>query len=116
MTKIILVIGILSILFNTIIFLLGSNYLLFNWLSVNVVLTINTFLLLKLKNDNISNGFKISLSFIFPILCLISIILAILSPVYFKDNYYLIGIVLILFIELALYTSVKFLKSGAKIK
>jgi len=102
MKNIILTTGTLLILANSIIGLLVSNYLPFNWLSVNAVLITNISLLYKLASDNISNGFKISLSFIFPILCLISIILAILSPIHFKDNYFIIGFILILFIEIFL--------------
>ncbi len=103
MSKIIIYLGALFVAVNTIIGLLISNYSTFNYLSVDVVLIINTILIYRLSIDNISNGYKISLSFIYPILCLLSIILSLLSPEKLKDNYYTIGFILMLFIEISLY-------------
>jgi hypothetical protein len=102
MSKIIIYLGSLLVVVNTIIGLLISNYLPFNWLSIDVILIINTFLLSKLSNDNISNGYKISLSFIYPFLCFVSVVLALLSPQKLQDNYYIIGLIFILLIEVSL--------------
>ena len=110
MSKIIIFLGSLFVVANTIIGLLISNYLPFNWLSIDVILIINTILISRLSVDNISNGYKISLSFIYPLLCFISIILAFLSPDKFKDNYYVIGFIFILLIELSLYLIAKNIK------
>jgi hypothetical protein len=111
MSKIIIYLGSLFVLVNTIIGLLISNYLIFNWLSVDFILIINTILLSKLSNDNISNGYKISLSFICPFLCFVSIVLAVLSPEKFKDNFYLIGFIFIMLIEVSLFLIAKNLKT-----
>jgi hypothetical protein len=111
MSKIIIYLGSLFVLVNTIIGLLISNYLIFNWLSVDFILIINTILLSKLSNDNISNGYKISLSFICPFLCFVSIVLAVLSPEKFKDNFYLIGFIFIMLIEVSLFLISKNLKT-----
>jgi hypothetical protein len=116
MSKIIIYLGSLLIVVNTIIGLLISKYLLFNWLSVDVVLIINTILIFKLSSDNISNGYKISLSFIYPVLCVVSLVLAILSPNKFNDNYYVIAFILILLIEISLYLIAKNLKLINNIK
>ena len=110
MTKIILFLGSLFVVVNTIVGLLLSKYLLFNWLSVDVVLIINTILIFKLSSDNISNGYKISLSFIYPILTVFSVVLAILSPDKFNDNYYFIAFILIILIEISFYISAKNIK------
>ena len=111
MTKIILSIGSLLIIVNTIIGLLLSKYLSFNWISVDIVLIINTILLYKVSTSKIiSNGFKISLSLVFPLLGIISIILAILSADKYKDNYYLIAFILILLIEISFYLIAKSIK------
>ena len=107
MSKIILYLGSLLVVVNTIIGLLISNYLPFNWLSIDAILIINTILLSKLSIDNISNGYKISLSFIYPFLCFVSIVLAFLSPHKFKDNYYVIGFIFIMLIEISLYLIAK---------
>ena len=91
------------------------------YLKINLTLTkscptsgeyyINTILLSKLSNDNISNGYKISLSFIYPFLCFVSIVLAFLSPDKLKDNYYVIGFILLMLIEVSLYLIAKNIKT-----
>lgn len=112
MKNIILVSGILLVFVNTIIGMLISNYLLFNWLSVDAVLITNTILLYSLTTDgNVSNGFKISLPFVFSILCITSIVLAIKSPLVFKDNYYIIAFILTLVGEVMLYLIARNIKS-----
>lgn len=111
MSKIIIYLGSLLVAVNTIIGLLISNYLPFNWLSIDVILMINTILLFKLSNDNISNGYKISLSFVYPFLCFVSIVLAFLSPDKFKDNYYVIGFIFLMLIEVSLYLIAKNIKT-----
>jgi hypothetical protein len=116
MSKIIIYLGSLLVVVNTIIGLLISKYLLFNWLSVDVVLIINTILIFKLSSDNLSNGYKISLSFIYPVLCITSLVLAILSPNEFNDNFYVIAFILILLIEISLYIIAKNLKLINNIK
>lgn len=100
MTKIILFIGSLLVIVNTIFGLLISKYSLFNWLSVDVVLIISTILVFMLFSDKISSGYKISLVFIYSILTFVSVVLAFLSPNKFSDNFYLIGFIFILLIEL----------------
>ena len=107
MSKIIIYLGLLFIFVNTIIGILISNYLLFNWLSVDIILIINSILMYKLSMDNISNGYKISFSFISTILCFISIVLGWLSPEKYKDNYFLIGFILIMLIQISLYIIIK---------
>ena len=57
-----------------------------------------------------SDGYKISLSFIYPFLGLVSIVLAVLSPDKFKDNFYLVGFIFILLIEISLNLIAKNLK------
>lgn len=103
MSKIIIYLGSLLVAVNTIIGLLISNYLSFNWLSIDVILIINTILQFKLSNDKISNGYKISLSFINSFLCFVSIVLALLSPEKYKDNYFLVVFILIILIQTSLY-------------
>ena len=111
MTKIILFFGTILLVVNTAIGLLISNYLAFNWLSVNVILIINSLFLYKTATSQMSNGFKVSLPFIFSLLGFISIVLAVFSPNKFTDNYYLIGLILILLIEVVFYISANYLKT-----
>ena len=107
MAKIILSIGSLFVIVNSIIGLLISNYLPFNWLTVNVILVINTAILFNLITDNISDGCKITLFFTYLILCIISIVLMLLSPKTFIDNYYLIGFLFVIVVEVLLYLIAK---------
>ncbi len=111
MSKIIIYLGSLMVVVNTIIGFLISTYLPFNWLSVDAILFINTLLLYRLSSEDISNGYKISLSFIYPFLCFISIILALLSPDKFKDNYYVIGFIFLMLIQVSLYLIAKNVKT-----
>ncbi len=111
MSKLILIIGTLLLLVNTILGLIISSYLPLNWTAVDVVLLINILLLYKISRSQMNIGFKVSLSFIFPFFGIISTILAVLSPQKFKDNYCFVGYVFILFIEVAFYLIATKLKS-----
>lgn len=111
MSKIIIYLGTLLVIVNTIIGLLISKYMLFNWLSVDVVLLINTIFIFKLSTYKISNGYKISLSFIYSIFTVISVVLAFLSPNEINDNIYIITFVLIMLIEISLYLITKNIKN-----
>lgn len=110
MSKVIIYLGSLFVAVNTVIGLLISNYLPFNWLSIDIILIINTILLYKLSTDIISNGYKVSLSFIYLFLCFVSIVLAFLSPDKFEDNYYFIGFIFIVLIEISLFLIAKNIK------
>jgi hypothetical protein len=103
MSKLILIIGSLLLFINTLFGLIISSYLPLNWVAVDIVFLINILLLYKISLSQMNNGFKVSLSFIFPFLGIISTILAVLSPDKFKDNYCLIAYVFILFIEVVFY-------------
>lgn len=103
MSKIILYLGISLITVNTLIGLLISNYSSWTCFVVNVILIIHMLLLLALFTNKITNGYKISLLFIYLFLGLVSIVLALLSPLNVEDNYYLVGFICILLIEISLY-------------
>lgn len=103
MSKLILIFGSLLLFVNTLFGLIISSYLPLNWVAVDIVFLINILLLYKISSSQMNNGYKISLSFIFPFLGIISTILAVISPDKFKDNYCLVGYVFILFIEVVFY-------------
>nr|WP_315142042.1 hypothetical protein [uncultured Flavobacterium sp.] len=103
MAKIILNFGCLLFVVNTLFGLIISSYSPLNWVVVDAILSINILLLYKISTSKMNNGFKVSLSFIFPSLGMISTVLAVLSPDKLKDNYYLIGFIFILFIEITFY-------------
>ena len=103
MNKVIINIGLVLLFANTIVGLLLTNYSNFNWLTADAVLLVNIFLNYEVSTSKRNDGFKISLSFIYFFLTIISVILAILSPCRVKDNYFIIIIILIAFFEFALW-------------
>jgi len=103
MNKIILNLGFVLLFLNTIVGLILSNYSTFNWIAADAVILINVLLTYEVSRSDRRDGFKISLSMLYSFLTLVMLLLAILSPNKFQDNYYLIGIVIILFIEFALW-------------
>lgn len=111
MSKLILFFGLLLLFVNTLFWLIISSYLFLNWVAVDVVFIINILLFYKISTSQMNNGFKVSMSFIFPFLGIISTVLAVLSPDKFKDNYCLVGFVFILFIEIVFYLIATSLKS-----
>jgi hypothetical protein len=111
MSKLTLIVGSLLLFVNTLFGLIISSYMPFNWVAVDVVFFLNILLLYKISTSQMNNGFKVSMSFIFPFLGIISTILAVLSPNKFKDNYCLVGYVFILFIEVVFYLTATNLKS-----
>ncbi|VXB46699.1 conserved membrane hypothetical protein [Flavobacterium sp. 9R] len=101
MNKLILYFGFLLIVVNSLVGFVLSYYPLLNCMSSDVVILINTLLIYNLANSQLSSGFKVSLSIIFPVLGFASYVLAVLSPLEIEDNLYFIGFILILFIEIA---------------
>jgi len=83
--------------------LMLSNYSTFNWIAADAVILINLLLTYEVSKSNRRDGFKISLTILYSFLTLVMIILAIISPNRLNDNYYLIVIMVILFIEFALW-------------
>jgi hypothetical protein len=111
MSKLILIVGSLLLFVNTLFGLIISSYMPLNWVAVDIVFLLNILLLYKISTSQINNGFKVSMSFIFLFLGIISTILAVLSPNKFKDNYCLVGYVVIHFIEVLFYLIATNLKS-----
>ena len=111
MNKMILNLGFVLLFLNTIVGLILSNYSTFNWIAADAVILINVLLTYEISRSNRRDGFKISLSILYSFFTLVMLLLAILSPSRLQDNYYLIGIVVILFIELALSVTTNNMKA-----
>ena len=111
MKKMILNLGFVLLFLNTIVGLMLSNYSTFNWIAADAVILINVLLTYEISRSNRRDGFKISLSILYSFFTLVMMILALLSPSRLQDNYYLIGIVVILFIELALSVTTNNMKA-----
>ena len=102
MKNLYLIIGLIALVLNTIIGLIFSGYSTFNFISSDVVIVINTMLLFILSSSKISDGFKVSFSFIFPLLGFVSFILACIMDKKLNDNIQLTGVLIISTIQIFL--------------
>jgi hypothetical protein len=110
MKKIYLAIGLILVVLNTIIGLIFSGYSTFNFISSDIVIIINTLLLSAIANSKISDGFKVSFSFIFPLLGFVSFILACIMDNKLNDNILLTGVLIISTIQITLLIFTSLLK------
>lgn len=99
------------LIINSIFWLMLSKYGLFNFCLVSFLILINSFLIRKLHGQKISQGFKIGLYSYILLTFSISIITALISPSSFKDNYFLIFIISLLFSEFTFYGIVNYYKN-----
>lgn len=106
MKNLILVIGIICFVANLLLGLIISSYSPFNiWLNSSVI-AINTGLMYAIATSSVKDGFKISLSILFPLCGLIEYFLGLFATNTFENNWFLIIAVIILFIESILYAIV----------
>lgn len=101
-----IVIAGLLLLFNLVCGLIIPQYELFNIAATSFVIILNSALILVASNI-LNDAFKISLSFIFSLLGIIEIVLAILSPQEIVSNYYVVGIVLLIIFEVIILACAK---------
>lgn len=94
-----LIIGVILLLANIAIGLIVSSYSTFNVCMSSAIIIATTLLLWVMAKSKMKDGFKIGLSFLFALLGLAEFVLAILSPEQYKDNWYLIAIILLVIIE-----------------
>jgi FtsH-binding integral membrane protein len=100
MKKLLLLSGFIFIVLNTIIGLLISNYSTFNFLMVDLSLLISTILIYLFSNSNISDGYKIGLTFLFALTGLMKVVFSIISPQHFHDNVFIIFVLVIISFEI----------------
>jgi FtsH-binding integral membrane protein len=86
MKNLLLVTGFILIILNTLIGLLISKYLLFNYLMVDLSLVISTSLTYLFANSNISDGYKIGLTSMLTLTGLIKVVCCIITSPYFQNN------------------------------
>lgn len=55
----------------------------------------------------LKDGFKVSLSCLFPLMCFIQLIIGLFAPEHFKDNPCVIAIVIFLLLQIVLLVSAK---------
>ena len=84
---------------NSLIGVIIKNYETFNWLTADAVIILNVLLLQILYYSKISDGFKIALNFIFPVLGFVSFILSIKLENKLENNILLVGMIILLSIQ-----------------
>ena len=99
MKNIYIKIGVIAIFINSIFGLIFKNYETFNWLTSDVVIILNVFFLQTISYSKISDGFKVALNFIFPILGMITLILSIRMESKLENNIVLSSILVVLAIQ-----------------
>jgi ABC-type lipoprotein release transport system permease subunit len=93
-------IGLILILLNSLIGLISSSYSTFNWVTNDVILLLNTVLISLVANSKQKDGFKISFSFLLPVIGLVQLILGSMMMNQFEDNHKLIFIICLFMIQL----------------
>jgi hypothetical protein len=99
------------VLINSLIGLIFTHYQTFNWIIANAIIIINAILLISLANAKIVDGFKISLTFILPILGLLSFLISIRLNSNIENNILLAGILIIFSFQILLLIAAKHIKT-----
>ena len=99
MTKTIIYIGIVLTVCNLLAGLLLSSFGGVNLAISTLAIVITVILILLVQNMRFRNGFKVSLSFILPVIGLVQYLLAVIMPCRIEDNGYLIVAVALLIVE-----------------
>ena len=113
MKNLYLIFGLVLLVLNTIIGLIFTGYSIFNFISSDIIILINTLLIFIISNSKISDGFKVSFSFIFPLLGFVSFILACIMDNKLNDNISLTGVIIIFSIQISILIFTSFLKKTA---
>lgn len=92
----------LLLVLNFIAGLILDSYLWFNVVTNSLVLLFTIFIGLWISKSNISKYFRLSLSFIIPILTLGELACGCLMPPFFRNNWVLLIITLLVIIEIAI--------------
>jgi hypothetical protein len=92
-------IGIILLILNSFVGLIFSKYAIYNWLSNNVIIIVNTIILSLLSNSKYKDGFKISLSFLLPVIGAVQFIIGAIMQNKIQDNMLLITIFVLFSIQ-----------------
>jgi hypothetical protein len=114
MKNIYLIIGAVAILINSLIGLIFTSYQTFNWLASDAIIIINALLLHFVSHSKISDGFKVALTFIFPVLGLISFFISLKLEAKLENNISLVGILILTSIQTIILIIANSLKTDKK--
>ena len=114
MKNIYIIIGAVVVLINSLIGLIFSSYHSLNWLSSDIIIIINAVLLHLLAHSKINDGFKVALTFIFPIFGFISFCFSLSMVDKVENNISLVGILILTSIQIIFLIIANSLKTGKK--
>lgn len=100
-------IGIAFLILNILIGLISSSLSWVNISASSVAILLNTALAYYMSGDNVKTPFKISLMFIIPIITIIEYLIALFMSNKLENNYALIIILILLFLETIIYLTIK---------
>ena len=100
MKKIVLIIGGLLLLFNTLVGLIISAYEPFYYLLTDLSIALTTALILILVYSRVDDGFKIGLTVFFSITGVIRFLMLLFIPQQWENNVLLIGVAGIILLEI----------------
>ena len=102
MKKLIIIIGIIFLVLNVLLWLLLSFYSAFNMGLNCAIIALNTILLLLVSTVAMKDGFRVSLSCIFPCLTIAELCCGLASQEHFDDNAFIIAIIVMLVLQIVL--------------
>lgn len=102
------IICLILIVVNILAGIILKDYHVENVVMSSCALLVNALLLWLVAKSNMRNGFKVSLHILFPVICIIEFILALLAPSKWENNFYLVGIILCLaFQAIVVFAAIK---------
>jgi hypothetical protein len=105
MKNLIIIIGIILLIFNTLIGVILSSYAAFNYLLADASIMLTAGLIYFLTTGKIKDGFKIGLAFLFSITGLVRTICCIVLPRNSENNVLLVVAMGILLFEIACFAA-----------
>ena len=102
----------MAVFVNSLIGIIFKAYGTFNWLTADAVIILNVILLQILSHSKISDGFKVALNFIFPVLGFVTFILSIRLEKQLENNFLLSIMIILLSIQIFLLIITNTLKSN----
>lgn len=102
MKNLYLILGAAILVANMLIGMVITSYTLFNVCVNSVVIIANVLMMYAIASSSLSNGFKISLSMLFPLFALIELVLGFAAPDSFENNWYIVVLTIILLVEFIL--------------
>lgn len=112
MKNIYIILGLMAVFVNSLIGIIFKAYGTFNWLTADAVIILNVILLQILSHSKISDGFKVALNFIFPVLGFVTFILSIRLEKQLENNFLLSLMIILLSIQIFLLIITNTLKSN----